>query len=86
MAVAELIPAVVGALSCQRDSYLQSLESEVVSCIEYVPSQAKTNDKATGKKSIQSEQPTRAGTATSPNSWLIEFADSVLFPEGTCCQ
>ncbi|KAF2254884.1 ThrRS/AlaRS common domain-containing protein [Trematosphaeria pertusa] len=83
MAVAEPIPSIVGALSCQKDSYLRSLETEVVSCTEYVaPKTQKTNGKS---KSTKSPDPGKAignGEAPSSKTWLIEFADSVLFPEG----
>jgi hypothetical protein len=64
---------VVGALACQRDSYLRSLETEVVSCEKWSPPDADL--KATKKKSVE--------TQNISDIWLIELADSVLFPEGT---
>lgn len=72
---------VVGALACQRDSYLQTLESEVISCVELPPPKPAQNS---------SKSKTKASTDTSKNPpssagskiWQVEFADSVLFPEG----
>jgi hypothetical protein len=64
---------VVGDLACQRDSYLRTLDSEVTSCIEWSP--PKTNG---SKNSSKNE-----GPAPGPGKlYLIEFTDSVLFPEG----
>lgn len=66
---------VVGALTCQRDSYLRTLDTEVVSCIKL--------------SSRKVDQPIKAKTkaiecsTNTKQQWLIEFADSVLFPEGT---
>lgn len=63
---------IVGALACQKNSYLRSLEAEVVSCMKR-PAQAVQNG---SKKKAQ-------GASQAPaDSWLIEFSDSVLFPEG----
>lgn len=67
---------VVGALACQRDSYLRSLETEVVSCVKW-------------SRPVVSQKPAKHGDKISVESgthsdlWLIELADSVLFPEGT---
>ncbi|KAF5009254.1 hypothetical protein FDECE_4547 [Fusarium decemcellulare] len=61
---------VVGALACQLDSYLKTLDTEVISCIK-APKEA---NKASKKK----KQP----DAVAQDEWLIECADSVLFPEG----
>ena len=63
----------VGSLACQKDSYLRTLEAEVVSCERYVPA-------VTGNKT----KPSKSGTQTPNNDlWQVEFTDSVLFPEGT---
>lgn len=64
---------VVGALACQHNSYLQSLETEVVSCEKFVPSKS---NQATSKKKA------KADNATAEDLWLVECQDSVLFPEG----
>lgn len=80
MAVAEPIPSIVGALSCQKDSYLRSLETEVVSCEEYVP--PKTAQQSSKSKTKKSTDPEKVVDVVGSKRWLIEFADSVLFPEG----
>lgn len=69
-----LQPKVVGDLACQHDSYLRTIESEVVSCVEHLP-QAKANGSKKSPKNQVPEEP--------PQSWLIECSDSVLFPEGS---
>jgi misacylated tRNA(Ala) deacylase len=82
-AVAGPIPSIVGALSCQKDSYLQSLETEVVSCIEYEPPKApQTKGKSKSKKPAEADKTIKQDAAAPSKTWLIEFADSVLFPEG----
>jgi len=76
-------PAIVGALQCQKDSYLQTLETEVVSCEEYVPPKSsQQNGKSKTKKSTDPTKGLENGDAASGKTWLIELADSVLFPEG----
>lgn len=80
MAVAGPIPSIVGALSCQKDSYLQALETEVVSCSEYIP--PKTAQQGGKSKTKKSTDPEKGLPAATSKTWLIEFADSVLFPEG----
>ncbi|KAK2039205.1 threonyl and alanyl tRNA synthetase second additional domain-containing protein [Colletotrichum somersetense] len=76
MAVTESTRAqVVGALACQRSSYLRTLEAEVISCEKRPPPTARKNgnkDKSAGD----------AVNGSSSETWLVEFADSVLFPEG----
>jgi misacylated tRNA(Ala) deacylase len=80
MAVAVPVPTIVGALKCQKDSYLQTFETEVVSCSEYAPPEApKQNGKSKTKKSTD---PSKFEQTANSKSWLIELADSVLFPEG----
>ncbi|KAL1606444.1 hypothetical protein SLS60_003848 [Paraconiothyrium brasiliense] len=80
MATAVVTGSVVGALSCQKDSYLQALETEVISCEEYVRTEA--NGKSKSKKSTDLSKIQGDENATSNQTWMIEFADSVLFPEG----
>ena len=76
-------PAIVGALQCQKDSYLQTLETEVVSCDEYAPPKSsQQNGKSKTKKSTDPTKGLENGDAASGKTWLIELADSVLFPEG----
>lgn len=80
MAAAGPAPIIVGALKCQKDSYLERFETEVVSCNEYIPPEApKQNVKSKTKKSTD---PTKFELDANTKSWLIECADSVLFPEG----
>jgi misacylated tRNA(Ala) deacylase len=80
MAVANPVPVIVGALKCQKDSYLQTFDTEVVSCREYTPPEApKQNGKSKTKKSTD---PSKFDTNGASKTWLIELVDSVLFPEG----
>ncbi|KZL87457.1 threonyl and alanyl trna synthetase second additional domain-containing protein, partial [Colletotrichum incanum] len=75
MAVTESTRAqVVGALACQRDSYLRTLEAEVISCEKRPPPTSKKN----GNKGRSAD----AANMSNSEIWLVEFADSVLFPEG----
>ncbi|KAI8270510.1 threonyl and Alanyl tRNA synthetase second additional domain-containing protein [Colletotrichum sp. SAR11_239] len=67
-------PEVVGALACQRNSYLKTLEAEVISCEKRPPPAAKKN----GGKDKSKE----SNGVDKSEMWLIEFDDSVLFPEG----
>ncbi len=79
MATAVVVPIVqgrvVGNLACQRNSYLCSLETEVVSCVRF-SAKAEANGSAK-KNKASAKTPTAAQEA-----WLVEFADSVLLPEG----
>jgi hypothetical protein len=72
---------VVGALACQRDSYLQTIDTVVVSCVELSPqkSDETVNDYITKSSSKVSKTEL---SSTPLKLWEIEFADSVLFPEG----
>ncbi|KAF2823540.1 ThrRS/AlaRS common domain-containing protein [Ophiobolus disseminans] len=83
MAVAAPTPVIVGALKCQKDSYLQTFETEVVSCSEYTPPEApkQTGRSKTKKSTDPSKFPTNGDSPTS-KTWLVELSDSVLFPEG----
>jgi misacylated tRNA(Ala) deacylase len=80
-AAAAPTPAIVGALQCQKDSYLQTLETEVVSCEEVVPPK-QPSGKSKTKKSTDPTKGFENGDAASNKTYLIELADSVLFPEG----
>ncbi|CAG5179090.1 uncharacterized protein ALTATR162_LOCUS9028 [Alternaria atra] len=76
-------PAIVGALRCQKDSYLQTLETEVISCEEFVPPKSsQANSKSKTKKSTDPTKGLENGDASGSKTWLVELADSVLFPEG----
>lgn len=83
MAIAVKTPSIVGALSCQKDSYLQTLETEVISCDEYIPPEGNLqNGKSKSKKSTDPLKVNGHTESTAQRTWMIEFADSVLFPEG----
>ncbi|KAF3045429.1 hypothetical protein E8E12_003168 [Didymella heteroderae] len=83
MAITVMTPSIVGALSCQKDSYLQTLETEVVACDEYIPPKAnQQSGKAKSKKSTDPLKVNGNSDAATQQTWMIEFADSVLFPEG----
>jgi misacylated tRNA(Ala) deacylase len=83
MAIAVITPSIVGALSCQKDSYLQTLETEVVACEEYIPPKGNPQQgKAKSKKSTDPSKVNGNSDAATQKQWMIEFADSVLFPEG----
>ncbi|KAJ4990383.1 threonyl and Alanyl tRNA synthetase second additional domain-containing protein [Stagonosporopsis vannaccii] len=76
-------PSIVGALSCQKDSYLQTLETEVVACDEYIPPKnTQQNGKAKAKKPTDPSKANGNSEPAAQRTWMIEFADSVLFPEG----
>lgn len=67
---------VVGALACQKNSFLKSCETVVLSCLE-VTQEAKKADKKSKSKSKEQtpvEEPKK--------QFSIELADTVLFPEG----
>lgn len=72
---------VVGALACQRDSYLQTLDSEVISCVE-LPPQKPAQNSSKGKTKVSTDPSKNGSPSTGSKIWQIEFADSVLFPEG----
>ncbi|KAH7141457.1 threonyl and alanyl tRNA synthetase second additional domain-containing protein [Dactylonectria estremocensis] len=76
--MAECLPTLqgqmVGALACQKDSYRRTMEAKVVSCVKYSP--PKVNGGPKKKKATSDE------SVINSDSWLVEFSDSVLFPEG----
>jgi misacylated tRNA(Ala) deacylase len=83
MAIDIITPSIVGALSCQKDSYLQTLETEVVACDEYIPPKGNPqNGKVKSKKSTDPSKVNSNSDSATQRTWMIEFADSVLFPEG----
>ncbi|KAG7109552.1 putative alanyl-tRNA editing protein alaX like [Verticillium longisporum] len=76
MTVPASVPSgrVVGALACQQDSYLRTLESEVLSCVKRPPPTSQEGEKRKSKAAAES--------AEAKDVWFIECADSVLFAEG----
>ncbi len=74
---------IVGALACQQDSYLRSLETEIISCVLKQPEASSTDAKQKSSKDKRSHPRSENGAeAFDSKLWLIECADSVLFPEG----
>lgn len=73
---------VVGELACQRDSYLRTLQSVVVSC-ERVAAAA-SDSKRTKKNKADSgkDGSSNGSSAGAEGMWEIEFEDTILFPEG----
>jgi len=71
---------VVGELACQRDSYLRTLDTVVIACRER-PSKAKPKA-VNGKGTPNTAKSSKTEQEQIPQMWEIEFADSVLFPEG----
>ena len=69
---------VVGALACQRDSYLRTLTTTVLRC---TPIEAKTEEPKKGKKGKKAAV---APSVAEPAKLLyeVELEDTVLFPEG----
>lgn len=65
---------VVGALACQKDSYLQALNAEVLSCVKFAPPENSSTTPKKSKKDLVG--------SNLPDVWLVEFSDSILFPEG----
>ncbi|RCK63478.1 putative alanyl-tRNA editing protein alaX [Candida viswanathii] len=61
---------IVGALSCQKNSFLKTFNTQVVSSYEFVP--PLTSKDKQNKKS----------QSTKPKEFGIEFQDTILFPEG----
>lgn len=72
--------SIVGALSCQKNSYLETLDTEVISCEEY--SLPKGDQKCKSKKYTDLSNVEGGKESATPQMWMVEFADSVLFPEG----
>lgn len=68
---------IVGALACQKNSFLKSLQTVVVSCGEHT-TQPTLKDKQNKNKKSKS-----TGTEeVKPTEYEIELTDTILFPEG----
>ncbi|GBL47806.1 hypothetical protein ACI3L0_002011 [Candidozyma auris] len=66
---------VVGALACQRNSFLKSLEARVVSCKPYEPiMSAKDKQNKNKKKEVPKKE--------EQELYAVELEDTALFPEG----
>ncbi|KAG8716189.1 hypothetical protein FRC08_009752 [Ceratobasidium sp. 394] len=78
-----LTAKVVGELACQQNSYLNDLQTTVVSCVEVVAAKADTKRTKKNKEKEQTSQTiTNNSTTGETKLWEIECEDSVLFPEG----
>lgn len=68
---------IVGALACQRDSYMRTLRTTVLSCTPVATTQPDEgkNKKKKKKQDHDNEEP-------SVPLYEVELADTVLFPEG----
>lgn len=71
---------IVGALACQKNSFLKTLQTVVVSCIDYVP-QLTAKDKQNKNKKVKQNESV-VEKSESNKEYAIELEDSVLFPEG----
>ena len=74
---------IVGELACQRNSYLRTLDTVVVSCVEMSSQKPSDTTPETKDKKTKNRKASNGEIAESPRLWEVEFADSVLFPEGT---
>lgn len=67
-------PAIVGALACQKNSFLKSLQTTVISCKEYQPiATPKDKQNKNSKKTAPTEK---------QELYAVELEDTILFPEG----
>lgn len=64
---------IVGALACQRNSFLKTLTTLVVSCKEYEPIMTLKDKQNKNKKAAQAPRETL---------YAVELEDTILFPEG----
>lgn len=70
----KMSPAIVGALACQKNSFLKTLQTTVVSCKEYTPI-ATSKDKQ--NKNLKQAKPVEERVL-----YAVELEDTILFPEG----
>lgn len=66
---------IVGALACQRNSFLKSFETVVVSCKAYEPIMTSKDKQNKGKKKSEPDAPKE-------ELYALELEDTILFPEG----
>lgn len=67
---------IVGALACQKNSFLKTFQTAVVSCLEHRPQELK--DKLTKSKKKGSDKEAEQ----KEDLFAIELEDTILFPEG----
>lgn len=68
--------AIVGALACQKNSFLKTLQTKVVACKDYQPILTSRDKQNLNKKSAN------ANKEPSEKLYAVELEDTVLFPEG----
>ncbi|CUM63319.1 uncharacterized protein PRCAT00000890001 [Priceomyces carsonii] len=68
---------IVGALACQRNSFLKTLKTKVVSANEYTPIQTSRDKQNKNKKVKEQSEETSKGLL-----YALELEDTILFPEG----
>lgn len=66
--------AIVGALACQKNLFLKSFQTKVVSCKEYQPILTSKDKQNQGKK--------KEAPAENKQLYALELEDTILFPEG----
>lgn len=68
---------IVGALSCQMDSYLRTLSTRVISCrpVQLLPPKAEKG-KTAAKIATEGE------VRDVKNEYEVELEDTIIFPEG----
>lgn len=66
---------IVGALACQKNSFLKTFQTAVVSCSEHVSIPTAKDKQNKNKKSTEPEK-------VKPVEYEIELKDTILFPEG----
>lgn len=67
---------IVGALACQKNSFLKSFQTVVVSCKEYEPILTSKDKQSKGKKREDKDQTPKE------KLYAVELEDTILFPEG----
>lgn len=67
-------PAIVGALACQKNSFLKSLQTTVISCREFQP--------VATPKNKQNKNSKKDATIEKQELYAVELEDTILFPEG----
>lgn len=76
MASAVANSTIVGALACQRNSFLKTFQTKVVSCKEYQPIKTSKDKQNQGKKKPEKDQ------SPAEKLYALELEDTILFPEG----
>ncbi|ODV78263.1 alanyl-tRNA synthetase [Suhomyces tanzawaensis NRRL Y-17324] len=66
---------VVGALACQKNSFLKTFQTSVVSSREYVPLETSRDKQNKNQKKKKVETPHQV-------KYAVELKDTILFPEG----